>query len=505
MTEQKTYDYIIIGSGMAGLVCGNILSKHNYKVLILEKNNQLGGCLQIFSREKKVFDTGVHYVGGLDKGQNTYQFFKYLGIIDDLKLHRLDENFFDVIKFEDNTTYGLGHGIENFKGNLMKDFPEEKEAILNFCHKMKETIDYFPLYNLSLNSEKNYYTNPEVLELNAIEFIDSITSNKKLKAVLLGNGLLYALNTKTPFYVLALILNSYIEGSHRFTLSGSQLTKALVKQIKQNGGEILKRKEVVSSQQDEAKNIISVSTKDGETYFAKTFISNLHPSDTIRVIGEDKFLKAYRTRINRLKNTISSFVLYITLKDNSLPYFNHNIYYHTNVNSFDETLIKSSWPDSIFISCSHESNNSKYVKTLCVISYMNYEEVEKWAKTHNTVMNINARGEDYEKFKEEKTKQIIKVAQKVIPNIKEITENIYTSTPLTYRDYLGNSDGSLYGIEKNSAMAVETNIQARTKIPNLFLTGQNIVFHGILGATFSGFITAFEFLDREKIINELNN
>ena len=64
---------VIVGSGIGGLVCGAILAKEGYKVLVLERNKQIGGCLQIFVRDKLIFNSSVHYVGGLDKGQNLYK------------------------------------------------------------------------------------------------------------------------------------------------------------------------------------------------------------------------------------------------------------------------------------------------------------------------------------------------------------------------------------------------------------------------------------------------
>ena len=58
----------IIGSGLGGLVCGAVLAKQGYRVRLYEKNKQIGGCLQTFSRDKAILDSGVHYIGGLDKG-----------------------------------------------------------------------------------------------------------------------------------------------------------------------------------------------------------------------------------------------------------------------------------------------------------------------------------------------------------------------------------------------------------------------------------------------------
>ena len=121
---MNRYDIVIIGSGIGGLVCGAILSKEGYRVCILEKNKQTGGSLQTFAREKVIFDSGVHYIGGLDKGQNLYQIFKYLGLMDKLKLQKMDEDAFDkIIIGNDQKVYRHAQGYENFIKNLVVDFP----------------------------------------------------------------------------------------------------------------------------------------------------------------------------------------------------------------------------------------------------------------------------------------------------------------------------------------------------------------------------------------------
>src|SRR6185436_6997894 len=94
---KQEFDIVIIGSGMGGLVCANLLGMEGYKVCVLEKNKQIGGCLQTYVRDRVIFDAGVHYLGGLSKGQNLYQIFKYLGLMDKLKLQQMDEEAFDII------------------------------------------------------------------------------------------------------------------------------------------------------------------------------------------------------------------------------------------------------------------------------------------------------------------------------------------------------------------------------------------------------------------------
>jgi all-trans-retinol 13,14-reductase len=72
---KKEYDILVIGSGLGGLVSALVLAKEGLKVCVLEKNNQYGGNLQTFSRDKLIFDTGVHYLEDFQKGRTLTVFF----------------------------------------------------------------------------------------------------------------------------------------------------------------------------------------------------------------------------------------------------------------------------------------------------------------------------------------------------------------------------------------------------------------------------------------------
>src|SRR6187399_1202494 len=265
---MDNFDIVIIGSGMGGLICADILGREGYKVCVLEKNKQIGGCLQTYVRDKVIFDSGVHYLGGLGEGQNLYQVFKYLGMIDKLKLQKMDEDVFDKILIEnDEKEYVFAQGYENFIQHLLKDFPNEEKALRMYCDKIKEVCSKFPLYNLRTGGDVNEKTT--VLGIDTKAFIESVTTDKKLQAVLAGNSMLYVLQSdKTPFYVHAMILNSYIESSWKCIDGGSNIGKFIAKNIREQGGVIQRNTEVKKIAVEDGR-VKYVEAADGSQVYGK--------------------------------------------------------------------------------------------------------------------------------------------------------------------------------------------------------------------------------------------
>ncbi len=503
--SDKEFDFVFVGGGFGALAAAYILAAEGQSVIVLDKNNQIGGNVQVFSRDKCIFDTGVHYIGSLDEGQTLRTFFKYFGLLDQLKLKRMDDEYYDVIRFADGKEYKHGHGYENFKKYLIQDFPEEEKAINEFCDKVQEICLNFPLYNLSPDINPDYVSAFGIRELNANDYIASLTKNERLRNVLAGSNPLYAgVKERTPFYVHALILNSYIIGSYKLVDGGSQLAKIMCKQIRSLGGEIHKRKRVVGANYHEDGNVKEVVLESGEKVRGINFISNMHPAVTIDVFGESRFLNAYIKRVRSVTNTISCFTLHLTFHHNTFEYLNYNIYQFNKDDvwsgiEYDE----KTWPDGFFVCTPATSHNDKYADSMSVMTYMKMDETLQWEQTHNTIASPHNRGASYEEFKKDREEKLLQKVEELFPDIRSKIKSVYSSTPLTFRDYTGNYDGSLYGILKDNTNPTKCFISPRTKIPNLYLTGQNIIFHGILGVTIGAFVTCFEFLDRNKIIDKV--
>ena len=503
----KTYDIVIIGSGIGGLACANILAKENLSVCVIEKNQQFGGNLQTFSRDKVIFDTGVHYIGGLDKNQNLYNYFKYLEIIDYLSLKKLDTNGFDIITFDDDEKeYKYAQGYNNFKKILIKDFPNEEEAINQYCKLLKEYCENFPLYNIE-NGNSPYVAKPELFKIAAKDLIYSLTKNKKLQAVLSATNILYAgEKSRTPFYVHALTINSYIESAYRVMNGGSQISKGLVKKLREKGGDAFKRLEVIKFKFKDDK-IYSAICKNGKEIKGKLFISNVDPKLTLNFIKTKNLRKSYVTRVNNMESIIGAFSLYIVLKPKTLEYQNRN-YYH--IKDFKEIwnlqdYSEENWPKAYMISMGIKKNASKWGESLTIMTYMKYSDVQKWENTFNAAINRNDRGISYERFKRIKTEKLINELEKKIPNIRDCIKTIYTSTPLSYRDYIGCDKGGMYGYVKDVNNPLKSFISPKTKVKNLLLTGQCLNMHGILGATIGAVTTCSEIIGKEYLINRIRD
>ncbi|HRP57591.1 NAD(P)/FAD-dependent oxidoreductase [Agriterribacter sp.] len=502
---MNRYDIVIIGSGIGGLVCGGILSKEGYRVCVLEKNRQIGGSLQTFAREKVIFDSGVHYIGGLGKGQNLYQIFRYLGVMDKLKLQKMDEDAFDkIIISNDPKVYRQAQGYENFIKNLVADFPEEEAAIRNYCRKIRETCDKFPLYNLRTNGL--YEEKADVLTLDTHSVITSLTGNTTLQAVLVGNNALYVGKPdETPFYVHALIINSYIESAWKCIDGGSQIGKVLAKMIRDAGGEVVRHCEVkkIATEADVA---VYAESADGKRYYANQFISNVHPAKTMEMTDAEVIKNIYRKRIRNLPHTISSFLLHIVLKKNCFRYTRHNYYYHKEGQIWNlADYTEDNWPLGYALFLPPSSGTTEYAEAMTIFTYMRYEEVAPWHDTFNTVSAENKRGATYDAFKKYKAEILLDCVEERFPGLRNCIQSYTTSTPLSYRDYIGNYDGSLYGVAKDYKDPLKTFISPRTKVRNLYLTGQNINIHGVLGSSISALLTCVSLLGNENVVEKIKN
>lgn len=490
------FDVVIIGSGLGGLLCGNILSSEGYNVCLLEKNNKLGGSLQTFGRKACFFNTGLHYTESLDEGQILNQYFRYFGLNDKLRFRRLDEDGFDVISYSDRT-YKLAMGHENFRETLLRDFPDQKQGLTRYLQKIKNICSTIPFYNLS-DKHFNIFE-CESLSIGAADYIRSEISDYRLQNILAGNNLMYAGDErKTPLLIHALISNSFIESAWRIVDGGHLMINILAYNITGNGGTIFKnaKAEKLITQNN---RIRSVELMNGESIEGEYFISDIHPEQLLSMTNPAKISGSFSERIKRIEDTIGMFTLYIVFKKDSFPYLNYNLYHFNQENTWVAgDYDPSKWPQMYLFMPTATSGSDNYAQSASVISYMQYNELQTWKDTLT-----GDRGDDYLEFKKSKCQILLGELEKKFPGFRNCVDACYSSTPLTWRDYTGTRSGSAYGILKDFNNPLESFILPQTRIPNLFLTGQNINVHGILGVTISSVITCGGIVNIKHLMNKI--
>jgi len=212
-----------------------------------------------------------------------------------------------------------------------------------------------------------------------------------------------------------------------------------------------------------------------------------------------------RKRVEAMKTTVSSFILNIVFKKNHYPYLKHNYYHHRFGYVWEmESYNEQNWPLGYAIYPS-PGTKKDYGAGMTIFAYMRYEEVSSWASSFNTVSSKQNRGTEYESFKNKKAEQLLDKVEEKFPGLRKSILHMYTSTPLTFRDYIGNEDGNLYGTVKDYQNPLGAIMSPKTRIPNLFLTGQYLNLHGVLGTAISGLITSIALTGKDDFIEKIRN
>lgn len=466
------YDIIVIGSGFGGLICARQLALAGRSVLVLERESQPGGCLQCYRRGAMTFDTGFHYVGGLAEGQGLHEVFDTLGLMH-LPWHRLSADGFDRVTIV-GETFAHAEGFERFADTLAASFPSERDAL----RKYVQLLENLPPMEQSGG-------------ISAFGYLSSLFRDPLLIDVLAATSMKMELRRESlPLFTFAHVNSSFIQSSWRMQGGGGRIVQSLVDDIRQAGGELYCQKEVTELIEREGR-IVAARCHTGEVFEADTFVSNVHPALTLNWIRESTRIKPLlRRRIAALENTGGMFTASLVLKPGTLPYFNHNKYIFRRANVWDEAQPEAApgGVDRVMVGCQVPQEGT-FTQQVDLITPLPWKRCQCWQET-----SVGKRGEDYRQMKRELAQACIELAETELPGLGNMVEHIYTSTPLTWRDYTLSPQGSAFGIRKDCRQLLLTMLSPRTPVSNLLLTGQSLMVHGLEGVAMTALQTTREVL-----------
>ena len=488
---------IIIGSGLGGLSTGVILAKNGYEVTILEQASQVGGCLQCFTRNGVKFETGMHFIGSLDDDQVLSHYLNYLEIKDKIEFNRLDPQAYDIVALQ-GERFDFPNGREAFIEKFAQRFPSQRENLERYCDLVEQVAELSPFRDLQHSVNENRFIDDKLLYQSLSEVIDQTITDPLLREVLVGNLSLYAAQKdKTPFATHAFIFDFYNKGAFRIVGGSDAIVEALREVLEQYGGTILTRHKV-SQILVEGKKATGVVTENGKTFTAAVVISDVNPKQLIDLVEPGIFTEAYKSRIKGIPDTISVFSLFLRFKEGAMPYINSNFYgFHTDSPWKMSGTIDDTWPQGyLYMHHCHEPN-PKTARGGVVLAYMSIHTMKQWSDT-----TIGRRGKDYEQFKHDMAERLIHTVEQDFPGFRESLADYYAATPLTYRDYTLTPNGSIYGLAKN-VNNIADRVSFKTKVSNLFLVGQNINSHGMLGVLVGTMTVCQHLLGEEKVRQQM--
>ena len=495
----QPYDVLIIGSGMSGMVCAATLSREGMNVCLIEKNPIFGGCLQSFRRHGVQIDTGVHYVGALGEGQIMRQILHYNKVLPNLHLRQMDQNGFETLHME-GKTYLHPMGYERQQETFSQYFPQHKDEIRRLLDTLHTIGNKLSLENFRQgiidDNDRTY------MQLSAAGFLEQTISDPLLRDIYSSSATIIAgEHDSTPLYHYAMVRHSNIIGAYRFEDGSQHIANAYLQTIQSQGGTTLSNTPVTSICVSNGL-VTGVETSSGEFLPARNIISTLHPVETFRLLEQTPLVrKAYLTRLKSLQNSSGLFSLYLLMKPNSFPYLNtvHFLFEDRKTWIRRPTGKTPELPTSLMLS-TQAHHGSPYTRLVCLMKLMDYSELLPWEQTI-----VEHRGESYLEFKHLHQEQMINQAEHYFPGLKKSIQAVYTSTPLTYRDYIASPQGGAFGINTDSRFLLGTLISPRTRIPNLFLSGQSLSLSGILGTSVTALLTCSNLIGEKYLAQKIAN
>jgi phytoene dehydrogenase-like protein len=207
---------------------------------------------------------------------------------------------------------------------------------------------------------------------------------------------------------------------------------------------------------------------------------------------------AYRERLKQVRPSMASMCLYVGLRETAeqlgLPKTNFWIYpgehYEQDLARFAEDpeaeipLVYISFP-----SAKDPTFTDRYPgrATIEIVAPGPHEWFAQWADRP-----WGKRGDDYEELKERLSLRLLEKLYDRLPHLRGKVDYYELSTSLSTAYFCRYLSGEIYGLDHDPDRFGQDWLKPRTDIPGLYLTGQDILTCGVVGAMIGGLLTAVE-------------
>jgi phytoene desaturase len=231
---QSHYDAIIVGAGIGGLFCANLLADAGMKVLVVEQHYVLGGYCSSFRKKGFLFDSATHFYPLLGNPTTlTGKLLKRLNV--HTRWHKMDP--VDKFHFPDDETFVVPADLSDYLQRLKSRFPHQAENIERFFGEVREAYLYGLLYYFK---EISHETAEKYRDFTLARKLDEHFQDPRLKANLMADHSHWgSLPGHTSFLFDSMLRLSYFLGNYYPIGSSQAFADDLGEALRSRGGDIL--------------------------------------------------------------------------------------------------------------------------------------------------------------------------------------------------------------------------------------------------------------------------
>lgn len=488
------FNAIIIGGGISGLSCAASLAAQGKKVLVLEKHSVTGGLIQSFKHKEWKWNVGTHVMGPMEDNFIT-RCFNYL-TENKVSFFRIDDACAEI-NISDKKFIVINNR-DKFIESLIETFPEEKDSIISFIEKIEFICNkkhlhiipkFLPLPLAKISYPIVTFSIRQHLNQSLKQMLDLHFKSNILKNIFAFQcSKMGAAPEDISFAAYSLVFASYIDGCYYPYGSGDSIVNSLCDFINCKNGQISTNAEVKQITIDKNR-VTGVVLKDNTRITADAVISSIGIPETVKYFSLEESLKREHKVICEFKRSYSMLVLYVGFKGQMNDLNIGSRLYRWEHSLEDKSLLNPTnddWkPRYVSIYFSLKDKQIGAYPTAQILVPTDFTYFKKWENTKS-----GRRGEEYDHFKNSITKKLTTFLIEKFPGIEPHIAYTNLGTPLTFSNYAGSQNGSIYRLAPSINKYNSVNLNPRSSLKNFFFTGSDIFMHGIIGSFISGIVTA---------------